>query len=130
MSDTAPKKRVLCVEDDIFMIELLVRELIKAGFEALVAKTGQEALDQFSKERLALDLILLDLLLPDIHGFEVLRTIRRDPQGRSIKVLVLSNLSDEKDKEEAKRLGVVEYLVKANSSLPEIIDRVRKVIEA
>lgn len=130
MSDATSKKRILCVEDDIFMIELLVRELIKAGFEALVAKTGQEALDQFNKERLALNLILLDLLLPDIHGFEVLRTIRRDPQGREIKVVVLSNLSDDKDKEEAKRLGVVEYLVKANNSLPEIIERVKSVVGA
>ena len=110
------------------MIELLVRELIKEGFDASNAMTGKDALDKFRETKP--DLILLDLLLPDQHGFEVLRQIRRDPEGQTTKVMVLSNLSEDRDKEEAKRLGVLEYLVKANNSLPEIVARVKALVRS
>ncbi len=109
------------------MIELLVNELIKAGFDTTNAKTGGEAIAMFKKAKP--DLILLDLLLPDQHGFDVLAAIRRDPEGRDIKVIVLSNLSEDRDKERAKQLGVVQYLVKANNSLPEIVEAVRTALK-
>ena len=119
------KKKVLLVEDDIFMADLLGREISGAGFELATAKTGKEAVDKFPTVKP--DLILLDLLLPDLNGLEVLRQIRRLEGGPETKVVVLSNLSAERDVEDAKRLGVVSYLVKANTSLPEIVDKVKTI---
>ncbi len=119
------KKKVLLVEDDIFMADLLGREISGAGFELATAKTGKEAVDKFPTVKP--DLILLDLLLPDLNGLEVLRQIRRMEGGPETKVVVLSNLSSERDIEDAKRLGVTNYLVKANTSLPEIVDKLKAV---
>lgn len=117
----------MLIEDDLFMIELLANELTNAGFEPVSFKLGKEAIEKFEESRP--DIILLDLLLPDQNGLETLRAIRRLPGGAHTKVIVLSNIAEGLDKEEAKRLGVIDYLVKANHSLPEIIDRVKKVLE-
>ena len=107
------------------MADLLGREIFGAGFELATAKTGKEAVDKFPTVKP--DLILLDLLLPDLNGLEVLRQIRRMEGGPETKVVVLSNLSSERDIEDAKRLGVTNYLVKANTSLPEIVDKLKAV---
>lgn len=118
------KSKVLLIEDDTFMIELLARDLETAGFEVAVAKTGTEGVEKFATAQP--DLILLDLLLPDLGGFEALRQIRRHPKGPDTKVMILSNIAEGPDMEEAKRLGVIEYLVKANFTLPEIIEKIKK----
>ena len=124
--DGGEKAKILLVEDDVFMIELLVHEFTAAGFDVSVAKTGTEGVAKFFEVKP--DLILLDLVLPDEKGFEALRKIRRDPVGATVKVIVLTNLSDTSDIEEGKRLGAVDYLVKANYSLPEIVVVVRKAL--
>ena len=121
------KIKILLIEDDVFMIELLSQELTQSGFDIAVGITGTEGIEKYHTEKP--DLILLDLLLPDVLGFEVLRAIRKTPDGAKAKVIVLSNLSESKDQEEAKRLGVVEFLVKANYELHEIIDHVRKSLK-
>lgn len=124
----ARKTKILVVEDDLFMVDLLTRELKKSGFEIAVAKTGREGVEMFSEVKP--DLILLDIILPDLNGFDALREIRRIPEGHEAKVVILSNLGDESDKEEGKRLGALDYLVKANFSLPEIVERVRAALAA
>lgn len=126
MAEEAMKKKILLVEDDTFMAELLAQELARAGFETSLAKSGKEAIQKFREA--APDLVLLDILLPDVNGVEVLREIKKEPSGASAKVVVLSNLSEGKDVEEAKNLGVVEYLVKANTSLPEISEKVKQIL--
>lgn len=110
----------------MFMIELLAKDLERAGFEVTIATTGSEGVKRFGDTKP--DLILLDILLPDQNGFDALREIRRDPAGRATKVMVLSNIAEGPDMEEAKRLGVVEYMVKANFTLPEIVKKVQEVI--
>lgn len=110
------------------MIELLVKELIQAGFDVVNAKTGAETFERLKDGKP--DLIVLDLLLPDEHGFQVLRKIRQMPDVKDVRVMVLSNLGEGRDIEEAKQLGVLDYLVKANNSLPEIVSAVRKLVPA
>jgi len=117
------KKKVLLVEDDLFMAELLGGELGRAGFDVVIGKTGKEGVENFGSS--SPDIVLLDLLLPDMHGFEVLQKIRQDPSRGNTKVVILSNLSEGKDIEEAKRLGATDYLVKVNYSIPEIVQKVR-----
>ncbi|MBI2122263.1 MAG: response regulator [Candidatus Sungbacteria bacterium] len=122
MAETSHK--ILLVEDDAFMVELLTHEFSNAGFEISVARTGAEGVEKFKES--APDIILLDVLLPDQNGFDTLRKIRREPGGPEMKAMFLSNLSEETDIEEAKRLGAIDYLVKANFALPEIVERVKK----
>lgn len=120
------KKKILFVEDDIFMVDLLSKELQNAGFDIVVAHNGTEGVQKFKEAKP--DLVLLDLFLPDLNGFEVLRQIRQDPVGYTTKVMVLSNASEEQNIKEAQRLNVVEYLIKANFSLPEVVEKIRAVL--
>ncbi len=126
MVEETKKSKVLLVEDDVFMSDLLTQTLARAGFEVANAKTGGEGVKLFQEWHP--DIILLDLILPDQNGFEALRQIRRLPGGPEEKVIVLSNLSRETQGEEASRLGVADYLVKSNFSLEEIITRVKSVL--
>lgn len=127
MVEESKKSKILLIEDDAFMVDLLGKELGTFGYQLEIAKTGSEGVEKF--HTLKPDLILLDILLPDQNGFDVLRQIRRDPEGRETKVLVLSNLDKKSDLEEAKRLNATDYLVKANFSLHEIVARIRGVLE-
>lgn len=126
MAEGTQKKKILLVEDDVFMSELLGKALERAGFELVSAKSGGEGVKKFQEAKP--DVVLLDLILPDENGFEALRQIRRAPGGPEAKVLVLSNLARESQMEEAKRLGVVDYLVKANFSLDEILAKINETL--
>ena len=126
MAEEIKKTKILLIEDDAFMSELLTQTLAHADFDIANAKTGGEGVSKFKEWHP--DLILLDLILPDQNGFEALRQIRRSPGGPETKVIVLSNLSRDTQGEEASRLGVVDYLVKANFSLDEIIAKIKSVL--
>ncbi len=126
MTEAAAKKKILLIEDDVFMGDLLGRALERAGFALTAAKTGGEGVTKFQEAKP--DLVLLDLILPDQNGFEALRQIRRAAGGADAKVLVLSNLARESQFEEAKRLGVADYLVKANVSIDEILAKINEVL--
>jgi CheY-like chemotaxis protein len=120
------KYKILVVEDDVFMVDLLTHELNNAGLDTVVARNGKEGVDKYQESKP--DLVLSDLLLPDQKGFDVIRQIRRTPGGPEAKVIILSNLSEEGDIAEGQRLGVNAYLVKANTSLPEIVQKVKEVL--
>lgn len=128
MVDAVDKKyKILVVEDDVFMIELLSKELAVSGFDVVIAKNGTEGIKKFEESKP--DLLVLDLLLPDMNGFDTLRKVRRSEEGRNVKVIILSNLSETSDIEEGRRLGVNDYLIKANYSLKEIVDRIRAILK-
>lgn len=120
-------KRILLVEDDWFLRRACEAALRRRGFTVLTAKDGEEALRVARAE--APDLVLLDLLLPKLMGIDVLRTLKAEEPTRGIPVLVLSNSSREGDVREVMRLGAVGYLVKADLSLQELGDRVRRLLD-
>ena len=126
MTEAENKIKILLIEDDIFMSDLLASALTRAGYEVIGAKSGADGLKIFQEARPRV--ILLDLLLPDEGGFDTLRKIRRCEGGADAKVIVLSNLSREQNAEEARRLGAVDYLVKVNFSLDEIIEKIKSVL--
>ena len=92
------------------------------GLEVLTAADGEEALRIARAE--PLDLILLDVMMPKLDGFEVLSALKQDDATAHIPVLVLSNLGQERDVAQAKALGALAFLVKANLSLQDLVDRV------
>ena len=120
------EKSILIVEDDKFLRELLIRKLKNEGFIISVAVEGRDALNKI-KEELP-QLILLDLILPGIDGFEVLKQIKEDSQTNKIPVIILSNLGQQEEVEKGLKLGAVDYLVKAHFTPDEIIDKVKKVL--
>ena len=115
---------VLVVDDYPDTCRLVVRLLRVSGYEAVGVGSGPEALDHLRSR--AVDLVLLDIAMPGMDGFEVLRAIRADPQIRRLPVLMYTAFSDPQQHDEALRLGAQDYLVKGRFSFDEmksIIDR-------
>jgi DNA-binding response OmpR family regulator len=121
-----PTRRVLLAEDDRFLRKAAETALKRQGFTVLAAMDGEEALRVARGDRP--DLILLDLIMPKLQGFEVLRTLKEDAATAGIPVIVLSNLGQESDVKQAMDLGAVAYFVKANLSLQDLVKRVGEVL--
>ena len=115
-------RRVLLAEDDRFLRRAAEARLRQHGLEVLTAADGEEALRLARSERL--DLILLDVVMPKLEGFEVLKLLKENQATARIPVIILSNLGQDRDVAQATALGAVAYLVKANLSLQELVDRV------
>lgn len=120
------KRSVLIIEDERFLCNLLVKKFENGGFQVIGALDGETGLKEV-RERIP-DVILLDLLLPGIDGFEVLRRLKKDEELRRIPVIIISNLSDKRDIEKAHKGGAAAYLVKADFSPQDILDKVRQFI--
>lgn len=126
----APKEersRVLIVEDDKFLRQLLTKKFATNGFAVTEAIDGNEALAALHKQ--VPHVVLLDLILPGIDGFEVLRQMRSTPEFSKIPVIILSNLGQQEDVQKGKDLGAIDYMVKANFTPDEIISRVRQAVQ-
>ena len=119
-------KKVLVVEDDIFLSQLLSTRLEKAGIYVLKASDGEEALEIIKKERP--NLVLLDIILPKKSGFEVAEEVASNPMLRSIPIIITSNLGQDSDVERGKSLGVVEYLVKAKVNVDDLVAKVQSYL--
>ncbi|MDO8572835.1 MAG: response regulator [bacterium] len=118
--------KIMVVEDDKFLRELLVRKLYSEGFvvESAIDATGAfEILTRFIPS-----LILLDLILPGVDGFEILSRIKKDNALSAIPVIILSNLGQKEDIERAMSLGAIDFMVKANFTLDEIASKAKKVV--
>ena len=116
-------RTILIIEDDKFLRELVIQKLIKEGYETSEAVDGEEGIKKIKEEKP--DLILLDLILPGIDGFEVLSKMREDPALAQIPVIILSNLGQKDDVEKGLKMGAVDYLIKAHFTPGEIIEKIK-----
>ena len=119
---------IVIVEDDDMLADFLTKRLNVAGFECTRYANGSDALVGILAEP-AVDLILLDISLPDMDGFEVLQQIQKDPRAAEIPVIIASNFSQEKDIQWGERLGVKKFLNKASMLPSEIVDVVTETIQ-
>lgn len=117
---------ILIIEDDKFLRELISRKLLSEGFKIEEAIDGEEGLAKAKETKP--DLILLDLILPGLDGFEVLQRIKDDPSTASIPVLILSNLGQKDEIERGLSLGAVDFLVKAHFTPEEIVSKMKEVL--
>jgi two-component system phosphate regulon response regulator PhoB len=117
------KKKILLVEDDTALAAVYKSRLELEGFEIREVNNGEEALSaaiQFKP-----DLVLLDAMMPKISGFDVLDILRNTPETANIRVIMLTALSQPKDKERAESLGVDDYLVKSQVVIGDVVERIR-----
>ena len=116
-------KRILLVEDDAALSAVYKSRLELEGFETREVQNGEEALSAALDYKP--DLIVLDAMMPKISGFDVLDILRNTPETTNIKIVMLTALSQPKDKERAEALGVDDYLVKSQVVIGDVVDRVK-----
>ena len=120
------KKLILIADDQKDLNEPLSDKLTSAGFDVLSAYTGQHALLlAFQKKP---DLILLDIIMPEVNGIEVLKRIRADEWGKTVKIIALTVMDDKAHRAMAEKAGVEDYLVKSEWKLDDIVERIKQVL--
>jgi len=126
--DCNEKKKVLVAEDDKFISRAFTDCLRRAGFEVSVAFDGIEATEKINTE--LPDLVLLDLILPQKNGFEVLGDAKTNDKVKNIPIVIISNLDQDSDIQKSKQLGAVDYLVKSNLTLEKLVAKIKFHLQA
>ena len=121
-------EKILLIEDDKFLRELIIQKLGKEGYEVIEASEGETGLAKMKEGKP--DLVLLDLILPGIDGFEVLSRIKKDSDLAQTPVIILSNLGQRDDMEKGIALGARDYLIKAHFTPGEIVEKIRATLQA
>ena len=121
------KSRILIVEDEEILSTALSEELKTAGFEVFVGKDGIEGVEKATSEKP--DLILLDLVMPRLDGIGALTQMRANPATKDIPVVILSNLSDSGKVSDALSLGAMDFLVKSNYRIEELVGKIKTVLD-
>ena len=121
------KTRVLVIEDSLILSQALEFGLKKAGFNVFTAFNGEEGIKAIKK--IVPKVVLLDIMMPKISGIEVLEKMGDFKKKNGIKIFMLTNLSEEENIEECLSLGADDYLVKANFTIAEIVEKIKKIIK-
>ncbi|HEY4511613.1 MAG TPA: response regulator [Candidatus Paceibacterota bacterium] len=124
VSNSLKGKKILWVEDDKFLSDLISRKISTQSCTMVHTTNGEDALKALEKE--IPDIILLDILLPGMNGFEILQKIKTNPAWRAIPVILLSNLGQQGDLEKAEKLGAKKFLIKATVTLDEILGEIKR----
>jgi len=119
-------KKILLVEDEELMIDLLQRKLQKEGYEISVARDGEEGLKAMREVKP--NLVLLDIIMPKMGGFEVMEEMGKNKELKKIPVIVISNSGQPVELDEAQRLGAKDWLIKTEFDPQEVVDKVVKQI--
>lgn len=122
-----PKPKILVIEDDRFLRKVYLTKLAQENFDAVSAIDGEEGLNKWKTEKP--DLVLLDLILPKMNGFQVLEEAKNDPSIKDIPVIILSNLGQDSDIERGRKIGAIDYLVKANMSINDVVEKIGNYIK-
>ncbi|MDO8492236.1 MAG: response regulator [bacterium] len=125
---TEDRKKILLVDDDKFLLDMYTVKFKEASFDITPAFSGEEALEKL-KGGLVPDIILFDLIMPGLSGMEFLEEVIKNKYAEHAALVVLSNQGQKTDIEEAKRLGVDGYIVKANTIPSEVLDQVVEILK-
>lgn len=118
--------KLLLVEDDIALRDIYSGRFADEGYNVAVASDGGEALVQAAKEKP--DLVILDIMMPKISGFDVLQELKRNPETKDLKVIMMTALGQDSDREKGKQLGATRYLVKSQVTLEDVVNTVKEVL--
>lgn len=120
------KKTILLVEDDKFILEMYVEKMQKSGFRVEIAEDGAAAVKK-AKEVLP-DAVLLDIIIPKMDGFEVLKALKNDEKLKNIPVILLTNLGQKQSVEKGLKAGASDYIIKAHFTPSEVLDKLEQAI--
>ena len=123
MNGSGQKKKILLVEDEMALSAVYRSRLELEGFDVREVHNGEDALSAAVEYRP--DLILLDAMMPKISGFDVLDILRNTPETANVRIIMLTALSQPKDKERAESLGVDDYLVKSQVVISDVVSRIK-----
>lgn len=118
-----PGKKILFVDDDINVVQLYTAVFSEAGFNVSIAKNGLEALEKAENEKPAL--ILLDIMLPDLNGLDVLKKLKQNPETADIAIWMITNLAEQVNRETASSLGASDYLVKSSHTPKQVCAKIQ-----
>jgi DNA-binding response OmpR family regulator len=128
MENSNEKKiKVLLAEDDKFISRAYFDGLSRAGYEVTLASDGNQALEKINSFKP--DIVLLDVIMPDKNGFEVLEEIKKNPELKNLPVIILSNLGQDTDIQKGRELGASDYLIKSNSSLDQVSAKINQYVK-
>ena len=119
-------KKILLVEDDPFLGDIYTTKLKEAGFDIEVVEDGDGVLPKI-KERKP-DLLILDIILPHLDGWEIIRQIKESPDLKDLKIIILSNLGQKNEVEKGLQLGAAKYLIKAHYTPTEVVEEIKKAL--
>lgn len=119
--------KILLIEDDPMLSSMYKTKLESEGFIVIVADNGVDGIKAAKKENP--DLIMLDVIMPQLDGFSVLEVLKKDKATKNIPVVMLTNLGTEEDREKGKKLGAIDYFVKASLTPTEFSDKVKKYLK-
>lgn len=120
------KKKILLIEDEEIMVDLLQKKLAAEGYDVLVARDGEEGLELMKGAHP--DLVLLDIIMPKKNGFEVMEEKQKDKDLRGIPLVIISNSGQAIELDKAKKLGAKDWLVKTEFDPKEVLKKVKKQI--
>ena len=119
--------KILIIEDDNFLLSLIVEKFIQLGFDAEAASDGEAGLNKILNNKY--DLVLLDMILPKMDGFKILEEVKKNQSLKNLPIIVASNLYDKNDIDRAMSLGAADYIIKAYNSPENIVDRVKAFLQ-
>ncbi len=120
-------KKILLVEDDPFLIDIYSTKFKEVGFEVEVAEDGEKCLEKL-EEKIP-DLLLLDVVLPNLNGWEIIRRIKKEERLKGLKIIILSNLGEKEEIEKGLKCGAEKYLVKAHYTPSEVVEEIIKILK-
>ncbi len=123
-----PKTKILIVDDDSFLLDMYALKFSQSNFEVYTAENGIKAIEKL-KNSLKPDIILMDIIMPEMDGFEMIAKINEEKLSPNSLKIILSNKSQQSDIDQGKVLGVAGYIVKANSTPAEVIEQVLKILK-
>jgi DNA-binding response OmpR family regulator len=119
-------KNILLIEDDPFLIDIYSTKLKDSGFNIEVASDGETGLSKLKEKKF--DLLILDIVLPHIDGWKVLKEIEKDEELKNLKIIIFSNLGQKEEVERGLNLGAVKYFIKAHYTPSEIVEEIKKTL--
>jgi len=120
-------KTILLIEDDPFLVEIYTTQLKAAGYKVNVANNVEEALRKTREAKP--DLVILDIVLPKVDGWEFLKAIRQDSQLKDLKVVILSNLGQKEEIDKGVGFGAIKYFIKAEHTPREVVEEIKEILK-
>lgn len=119
--------KVLIIDDDPFILDMYVLKFKEQGFDVESARDGKEALKKAKEYKP--DTVLLDVVMPAMDGFEVLQMLKKDPEMRGAKIIILTNLGQKEEVKRGTELGADDYIIKAHFTPSEVVEKVKGLLK-